>query len=307
MISILICTWNRGSLIHETLQSIIENSDYKADEIIIVNGGGEKDCSTTLKYWKDRCPYLREIKTKNINLANSRNVGLQEVKGEIVLMTDDDARVFPDWIRRMKETHERYPEAGVIGGEVVDASGSSFLNHIADVTTFPRYEEVKVVRHVPGVNCSFKRAVIEQIGKQDISLFRGEDVDYTWRAQRKGWKVLYDPAIKVYHVHRPTWRGLFHQHHMYGRAYYRVRKKWQDMYCAYPRNLNTPRMWAKGLYYLVSPWFYSSQKTKVLTKLWERILGYFVITAISYYTMYGTFKQWIYDFIYTGSSETSVE
>lgn len=295
MISVLICTWNRGNLIDATLRSIIEVSHKKADEIVVVNGVGGKDCSPTLAYWKERCNYLREVKTKNINLANSRNIGLNEVKGDLILMTDDDARVFPDWIEKMVKAHEEYPEAGVIGGEVVDASGESLLSHIADVTTFPRYDKKRAVRHVPGVNCSFKRAVIDKIGAQDTELFRGEDVDYTWRAIKEGWKVLYDPEIKVYHAHRPTWKGLFHQHHMYGRAYYRVRKKWKDMYCAYPRHLRTPKMWLKGLYYLSSPWWYAWLKAKQLHKWNEVLLGYFIITGISYYTMYGTFLQWRMD------------
>lgn len=295
MISVLICTWNRGNLINATLKSLIEDNSQKANEIVVVNGGGEKDCSPTLAYWEKRCDYLREIKTQNVNLANSRNVGLEAVKGDIILMTDDDARVFPDWIARMAKAHKEYPKAGVIGGEVVDASGESFLSHIADITTFPRYDELREVRHVPGVNCSFKREVIEEIGEQDLELFRGEDVDYTWKAKKAGWKVLYDPEIKVYHAHRPTWKGLFNQHHMYGRAYYRVRKKWPDMYCAYPRHLRTPKMWAKGLYYLVSPWIHAWQKARKLPRLEEQLTGYFIILSISYYTMYGTFLQWLID------------
>lgn len=262
-----------------------------ADEIIVVNGGGDRDCGPTIKFWQERCPYLREIKTENINLANSRNIGLVACKGDLVLMTDDDARVFPDWIKQIAKAHELYPEAGVIGGEVVDASGNTFLNRIADLTTFPKYPKIQEVRTVPGVNCSYKKEVIKQIGVQDITLFRGEDVDYNWRALQAGWKILYVPTIKVYHVHRPSWKGLFHQHHMYGRAYYRVREKWPEMYCSYPRQLKSPRMWLKGLYYLMTPWIYGLQKARQLPNLIEKIQGYFIVMSISYYTMYGTFLQ----------------
>lgn len=295
MISVLICTWNRGALIQDTLRSLIETSTLSADEIIVVNGGGKNDCAQTLAYWKERCSYLREIKIENINLANSRNIGLRACQGDLILMTDDDARVFPDWIEQMVRIHAQHPEAGVVGGEVVDASGNSLLSHIADVTTFPRYGYAQEVRHVPGVNCSFKREVIAQIGEQDLALFRGEDVDYTWRAQKAGWKVLYVPDIKVYHAHRPSWKGLYHQHHMYGRAYYRVRKKWPDMYCAYPRHFRSPKMWLKGIYYLLSPWIYGTQKARLLPTPFEKLLGYFIILTISYYTIYGTFKQWYID------------
>ena len=85
----------------------------------------------------------------------------------------------------------------------------------------------------------FKRDVIEQVREYDENLFRGEDVDYNWRAIEKGWKVLYIPEIKVYHVHRPNWKGLFLQHYMYGRAHFLVRTKWPSMYSHYPRTINS--------------------------------------------------------------------
>lgn len=295
MISVIICTYNRGSLIKDTLKSLIENPSKSADEIIVVNGGGANDCEETLNHWKAKCPYLKELKTENINLANSRNIGLKHCKGDLVLMTDDDARVFPDWIEKMEEAHELYPEAGVIGGQIVDASGHSFLSRVADVITFPLYKETTEVNSVPGVNCSYKKAVIDAIGEQDVQLFRGEDVDYNWRAKQAGWKVLYVPEIKVYHAHRPSWKGLFHQHHMYGRAYYRVRKKWPAMYCAYPRHLKTFRMWLKGVYYLLTPFHYAFQKARLMPGLSEKIAAYPIIWALSYYTMYGNFKQWMKD------------
>ena len=76
---------------------------------------------------------------------------------------------------------------------------------------------------------------------QGQALFRGEDVDYNWRVQKLGYKIYFDPDIRVYHHHRPTFQGLFHQQYMYGRAYYLVRRKWLDMYCVYPHSFRRPR------------------------------------------------------------------
>ena len=290
-VSVLICTYNRGSLIQETLHALIEKQDETAEEIVVVNGGGRNDCSETLQYWMDRCSYLKVLKTTNINLANSRNLGLKECSGDLILMTDDDARPFPDWISKMKTNHLNYSEAGVIGGEVVDASGDSLLSQIADVTVFPKYRQVQKTRSVPGVNCSYKKEVIKSIGEQDTTLFRGEDVDYNWRAILGGWDVIYVPEIKVYHQHRSSWNGLFRQHHMYGRAYYLVRKKWPDMYCAYPHHINSIRQVFKGIYFMVSPlrnaWIKSSEIKGFISKL----IAFPIIMTISYYWIYGVIRQ----------------
>ena len=216
------------------MDALINNQNRIPDEIIIINGGGENDCQTILEKWQKEFPAINIIQTKNKNLAASRNVGLAYCSGDLILQTDDDARPFPNWIEEMVKAHKNNPDYGVIGGRVIDASQGNFLSKIADIATFPNHKKIQKVRSVPGVNSSYKKEVIEMIGDYDETLFRGEDVDYNWRAIQSGWDVLYCPEIKVKHLHRPTWKGLFQQHFMYGRAHYLVRKKWPEMYSHYP-------------------------------------------------------------------------
>ena len=239
MISIFICTYNRGILIDGTLESIINDQTQKPDEIVVVNGGGKNNCQSTLEKWKIVFPSLKIIETKNKNLAASRNIGLPHCSGDLILQTDDDARPFPDWIEKIVVYHKRYPKAGVIGGNVIDAGLNSYLSHIADISTFPHHETLTQVRSLAGVNSSYKKEVIQDVGEYDESLFRGEDVDYNWRAIQKGWNVLFIPGIKVKHLHRPSWKELIHQHYMYGRAHYLVRNKWENMYSHYPLRIDS--------------------------------------------------------------------
>ena len=290
-VSVFICTYNRGSLIYNTLKRIIEDQTRLPDQIIVVNGGGENDCSKTLAYWKTQFEDLKEIKTQNINLSTSRNIGLPYCEGEIIIQTDDDAAPFPDWIEKHVDAHKNYPTAGVIGGDVVDASGDSLLFKIADATTFPHYDKLTTVRSVPGVNSSYKKEVIRDVGNYDTNLFRGEDVDFNWRAIQKGWKVLFFPNVKVYHHHRATWSGLFNQHYMYGRAYYLVRKKWPNMYCAYPRKINSLKMVLKGFFYIIQPFFDAFSKLKYIPGFLNKVISYPIIVAIQYNWRKGVIDQ----------------
>jgi glycosyltransferase involved in cell wall biosynthesis len=244
-ITVFICTYNRGNLINGTLKSIINHQTQKPDEIIIVNGGGENDCQETLEKWRIKFTSLKIIQTKNSNLAASRNIGLPHCSGDLILQTDDDARPFPNWIEEIVKAHKSNPGCGVIGGRVIDASRGNFLSKIADIATFPNHKITQKVRSVPGVNSSYKKEVIESVGEYDETLFRGEDVDFNWRTIQKGWDVLFCTEIKVKHLHRPTWKGLFQQHFMYGRAHYLVRKKWSEMYSHYPLKISSIKSFLK--------------------------------------------------------------
>ena len=89
----------------------------------------------------------------------------------------------------------------------------NFLSIIDDISTFPSHKIIKKVRSIPGVNSSYKKQVIKKVGEYDETfLFRGEDVDYNWRAKLIGWDIMFHPRIKVKHINRPTWRSLFYQH-----------------------------------------------------------------------------------------------
>ncbi len=245
--SVLVCTYNRPELFVCCLAALLEQSGEKPDEVVVVNGGDERADKIVGEYAKKHGTIIKLIKTMNKNLAASRNVGLPHCTGDIIAMTDDDAQVFPDWVTQMKRTHREYPEAGAIGGAVIGMNSESLVNRIADCVTFASYPSARTVRTLPGVNVSYKRAVIEQVGLQDESLFRGEDVDYNWRAQKLGWTIYYDPCVRVLHHHRATLRGFLRQHYMYGRAYYLVRSKWREMYCVYPHSLRKPRDFLKAL------------------------------------------------------------
>jgi GT2 family glycosyltransferase len=132
---------------------------------------------------------------------------------------------------------------------------------------------------VPGVNASYKREVVERVGQQDETLFRGEDVDYNWRVKQLGYEVLYHPDIKVTHHHRPSLKQFLRQHYMYGRAYYLVRGKWPEMYCVYPHHLSGARSILKAIYFFVAVLYQPLQFAMRLRNWGDRIKAVPVLTA----------------------------
>ena len=278
-------------MIEKTLDSLIHKQNRKPNEIVVVNGGGRNNCQSVLKKWKKKYPFIKIIETKNINLSTSRNIGLPYCNGDLILQTDDDARPFPDWIEKIIKNHLVFKKAGVIGGEIIDNDGTTFLSKIADIVTFPKYDKICSVRSVPGVNSSYKKEVINQIGQYDQSLFRGEDVDYNWRVKEKGWHVLYVPEIKVRHIHRSTWKNLILQHYMYGKANYLVRKRWPEMYSPYPLHINNIYMFMK--YFASWLWFPFTDAYYKARKMNHQINGFevMVISIVNISNRIGIFMQ----------------
>lgn len=267
----LICTYNRPKLFADALDALFNRAHELPDELVVVNGGDERT-DTLVAAYQERYPNrIKLIKTANKNLAASRNLGLPHCTGDIMAMTDDDAQVFPDWVTQMKRVHAAHPKAGAVGGVVLGSNTDSLVGKVADAVTFPVWTTARSVRTLPGVNISYKRKVLNQIGLQDEILFRGEDVDFNWRVKKLGYDVWFDPSIKVYHHHRPTVRGFLNQHYMYGRAYYLVRRKWPEMYSIYPHGFNRPKDFLKAAHCLVLPFYQPFLSARKLTSKRDRI------------------------------------
>lgn len=261
-------------MLEMALNALIGRTDEKPDQVVIVNGGDERSDFIVQKYIGKTGVKVELVKTVNKNLAVSRNIGLAHCTGDIVAMTDDDAEVFPNWVTQMKKVHAEHLEAGCVGGAVLGASSDkSLLSRIADVAVFPSPPAPARVRTLPGVNVSYKKIVLEQVGLQDETLFRGEDVDFNWRVKMLGYEIYYDPEIKVLHYHRPNLRQSINQFYMYGRAYYLVRRKWPEMYCVYPHEFKRLKDILKSINFIVSAFYFPLLSAWQMRKLTDRILS----------------------------------
>jgi glycosyltransferase involved in cell wall biosynthesis len=92
LISVIIPTYNRKQLLERTLYSVLTQS-YKNLEAIVINDAGE-DVTDVIRYFSDsRIKYF--VNEKNLDLAGTRNVGLNKAKGDYLCLLDDDDIYLP--------------------------------------------------------------------------------------------------------------------------------------------------------------------------------------------------------------------
>ena len=255
------------------LSALLEGTLEKPDQVVVVNGGDAGADNIVNSFIGFEGIEVKLVKTVNKSLAASRNVGLPYCTGDIISLTDDDAEVLPDWVTWMKHAHREHPEAGAVGGLVIGTGTNTLVGKASDLVTFPSWPSPCYVRTLPGVNISYKREVIEKVGLQDETLFRGEDVDFNWRVKQLGYEIYFDPQIKVYHHHRTTLVRFLNQHYMYGRAYFLVRRKWPEMYCIYPHTFHRAKDLAKSINAVIGPFYQPfSQLRKMNTNFGDCLL-----------------------------------
>lgn len=86
LVSIIIPTYNRSYCLSSTIEAAL-NQTYKNTEIIIVDDGSIDDTKNVVSTFGDKVVYIPKTHTGQ---ADTRNVGLQHAKGEIIAPLDSD-------------------------------------------------------------------------------------------------------------------------------------------------------------------------------------------------------------------------
>ena len=291
-LTVLIATYNRKNLLKDCLIHLIDKADELPDGVVVVVGGRDGSDEIVRKY-QGTYPFFKLVEVENKSLGDSQNRGLPHCTGDIIATLDDDAFVFPDWAKMVKQAHVEHPEAGCIGGRIINLYPQNLISRLESHIGMP-YDKGEgfYTRTVAGVSCTYKRKAMEEVGYFDETLPAGMDSDYNWRVLKAGYKVWFDPRIKMHHRNRTNLRGFLQQQTWYGRGYYLVRKKHADLYSAYPRNLKRWQDWVKLIWFMpgiFSEAILSAKRTKSFK---DKITFMNLLVLKEIWWRYGWVKQW---------------
>lgn len=151
------------------------------------------------------------INKKNMGAPKSRNKGIEESKGELILFLDDDVIPEKNLIDyHIEELHENY--FGVIGTTIMNFNESDLLEYAVKKSgfnySFRLYEDYKEHTWGPTCNVSFLREKIKDVRFDDFypKAGGGEDVNFCWDISIESQqKMIVSEKAKAIH---PPWTGI---------------------------------------------------------------------------------------------------
>lgn len=168
-------------------------------------------------------PHIRIIQNeRNDGFAIGNNKALAEITTPYALLLNSDVACTPGWLAPLVELAEANPDvaaimpkirahrqpthfeyAGAAGGWI-DRYGFPFCRgRIFEVVEEDKgqYEDVTEVFWTTGACMLVRMEVVRKIGLFDERYFAHmEEIDFCWRAQNHGYRLLVQPASTVYHV-----------------------------------------------------------------------------------------------------------
>jgi len=184
---------------------------------VIVVDGGSKD--GTISFIKENYPQVVLIENiENIGAAEARNQGIKIAKSEWILTLDCDIHLEKDFLCKMTSFIKKLDiNIGSFQPKILNFDKKTIYSTGIYLSRIRRFFDIgkgqsdngnfNRLRFIFGA-CSaaafYKREMLEQINEKSgyfdkRFFFLIEDVDLSWRAQRKGWKALYYPEAHCYH------------------------------------------------------------------------------------------------------------
>lgn len=220
-VSIIIPNKDHSEMLDKCLKSI-EESTYKNYEIVIVENNSVEE-KTFDYYRKIQSDRIRIVYWEDeFNYSAINNYGVIHSKGEFILLLNNDVEVISrDWLEEMI-SHCQRPNVGIVGAKLYypdhtiqhagviigigGVAGNVFAGMPGKYTGY--FHKASIQQDLSAVTAAclmVKRSVYNEVGGLEERLkVAFNDVDFCLKVREKGYLVVYDPYVELYHYESKT-------------------------------------------------------------------------------------------------------
>jgi glycosyltransferase involved in cell wall biosynthesis len=225
--SVIVPVYNGAAIIEHCLNALAQQSIAPDNyEIIVVDDGSTDTTSLVVAQWIRCHPQLhcQQIRQANAGPATARNCGAQVAKGPLLLFTDADCRPCATWL-------ETFVQLFTADAAISAAMGAYTSDQSSPAARFAQLEfeeryagmgEEAVIDVVATYSAAYRREIFLKEKGFDPSFPKAnnEDVEFSYRLSKQGYRMVFVPTATVAHRHVTTWWGYART--KFGRAYWRT-------------------------------------------------------------------------------------
>ncbi len=224
LVSVTIVTYNSGRFIKRCLESVLDQR-YSLREVIVIDNCSEDGTIDILEQFEDRVRII--YNEENVGFAAAQNQAIAISRGEWILTLNPDVLLLPDFTEALVHAGGLDARVGTVCGKlltmsdgfdfpekpVVDSTGIYFTPNLRHLDRGSleidngHYRQYEYVFGATAAAALYRRKMIDDIAvdgeffDNDFFVYR-EDADVAWRAQLLGWRCLYAPYARGYHVRK---------------------------------------------------------------------------------------------------------
>jgi GT2 family glycosyltransferase len=194
-VSIIITHWAsndvRSDTMNISLVSLIKNTDYPHEIIVVDNGGSRADSQFFLDLVHEGAitTYIRN--TRNMHFGYARNQGMALAQGNYICIADNDIEYKGGWLSKCVEILEAYPEEKIYATPFDYPTSKHITRYRTGELEYKGEKYVLSMR--AGSNCFvIRRKDMEEIG--GFLAHRVAGSKWTDQAVKKGYNAIVVPG-----------------------------------------------------------------------------------------------------------------
>ena len=230
--SLIIPVYNRPDEVDELLESLTHQT-FTDFEVVVVEDGSARPCDKVVERYAERLT-VRYYMKANSGPGQTRNYGAERARGDYFIVLDSDCILPPGYLQAVEDELRREP-ADAFGGP--DHAHASFTNvqkaiNYAMTSFFTtggiRGGKKKMDKFYPrSFNMGIRAEVYRALGGFSKMRF-GEDIDFSIRIFKGGYRCRLFPEAWVWHKRRTDMKKFFKQVHNFGIARINLYKKYPE-------------------------------------------------------------------------------
>ncbi len=128
-ISVVICFYREGSILKETITSVLNQSFTDWELVLVDNNATEETREVATDYAKNFPGRIRIVHEPEQGICSARNKGITESAGEYIALIDGDDMMRPDRLERQLERILKNPGISIVGShfDLISHDGKEVL------------------------------------------------------------------------------------------------------------------------------------------------------------------------------------
>lgn len=191
-ISIITATWNSGTTIRNTIESVL-SQDYPDFEHIIIDGMSKDNTIDIVKEYEPKYNgRLIYISEKDNGIYDAMNKGIRMATGDVIGILNSDDFYTTNFI--LSQINKSFKLVDVIYGDVHYVDGNNLKKCVRYYSSKGfKFWQMRLGFMPPHASFYCKANVYNDCGEYDITLKSAADFDIVLRILKKGYKTKYVP------------------------------------------------------------------------------------------------------------------
>lgn len=219
-VSVIILNWNGRKMLEQFLPSVVRNTSQRWADVVVADNGSDDD---SIDFLRREFPDVKIISMeRNYGFAEGYNRAITSCDSEYVVLLNSDVETPEGWIEPLVEYMEEHPEVVACQPKILSYTEKEKFEHagaaggFVDNYGFPycrgrifseveedrgQYDEVTQVFWATGAALFIRRKEYLSVGGLDATFFAHmEEIDFCWRLNSRGKKLVCVPQSHVFHL-----------------------------------------------------------------------------------------------------------